>query len=224
MTQRSLHLPLIHNLNTLTPAETAQTLRDKGTQVEINCLNWAKDFPKSPESRVMLAHDGNAIYALFTLHTDELRAAATADLQPVASDNCFEIFLKKAGDTHYCNFEFNYRGFANVSRRPGRMGAVKFTPDKLAQIGRYPLTDAPLPHESRKADPAEEVALLAVIPLSLIEVEPDAKTPIALEGNIYSCSDGCKEPYFLTWAPVPTPTPDFHRPDYFAPIILGNNE
>ncbi|MDE5607362.1 MAG: hypothetical protein K2I64_00300 [Muribaculaceae bacterium] len=224
MTQSSLHLPLIPDIGTRPTEDIVRTLRSRGVRADIGCVNWADSYPHAPESYAMLAYDGRSIFVLFAIRPTELRAVATEDLQPVASDTCFEIFLKKAGDTHYCNFEFNYRGITNVSRRPGRAGAVKFTPDKLARILRYPLAAAPLPHESRPADPADEVALLTVIPLSLIAVDSSDRFPLLLEGNIYSCSDGSNAPYFLSWAPVSTPAPDFHRPDFFAPIILDDNE
>lgn len=223
MTQSSLHLPLLSGTDTSSASGMVAALRSRGVRAEIRCVNWQDAYPKAPESRAWLAHDGAAIHALFTIRTDELRAVATEDLQPVADDTCFEIFLKKAGDTHYCNFEFNYRGVANVSRRPGRAGAVKFTPDLLALIRRHPLVETQ-PHDCRRADPTAETALLVSIPLLLIGVEPGAALPLRLEGNIYSCSAKSSEPYFLSWAPIATAEPDFHRPDFFAPIILDDNE
>lgn len=223
MTQSSLHIPFLPLSDSLTPGDRAEAIRGKGVAVGIGSNNWAASFPSAPESRVYLAHNGQTLYALFTIHTRELRAAATADLQPVADDTCFEIFLKKAGDTHYCNFEFNYRGIANVSRRPGRAGAVKFDAGRLSRIRRFPLTATAEPHDNMPADSDAETALLVEIPLALIGLEPSEPLPTRLEGNIYSCSARASEPYFLSWQPIATPEPDFHRPDFFAPIILENN-
>jgi len=34
--------------------------------------------------------------------------------------------------------------------------------------------------------------------------------------NFYKCGDKLSVPHYLTWNPVGTSKPDFHRPDYFG--------
>ena len=34
------------------------------------------------------------------------------------------------------------------------------------------------------------------------------------------CSAG-NPPYYMSWSPIDTPKPDFHRPEFFGEIILG---
>lgn len=36
--------------------------------------------------------------------------------------------------------------------------------------------------------------------------------------NFFKCGDGLTIPHYLTWAPVHTPSPDYHRPEFFAPV------
>lgn len=216
---KSLQIPSLPELDTLSSGAVTALLTGNGAVARIGCANWSADFPEVPEAYVWLAHTGSCLYALFSVAAGELRAMAVNDLEPVASDTCFELFLKPASAPLYCNFEFNYQGIANVSRRPGRQGAVKFTPDLLARISRTPLCPAPQ-HDNRPADPAVPVRLLVKIPLDLIGLDLSVSFPAALEGNIYCCSDKATRPYFLSWAPISTPAPDFHRPDFFAPITL----
>ncbi len=45
-------------------------------------------------------------------------------------------------------------------------------------------------------------------------------TPVELMGNFYKCADRTSSPHFLSWAPISTPEPDFHRPEFFSKIIL----
>ena len=37
-------------------------------------------------------------------------------------------------------------------------------------------------------------------------------------GNFYKCGNMLPRRHYLSWAPVRTPSPDFHRPEFFAPI------
>ena len=39
--------------------------------------------------------------------------------------------------------------------------------------------------------------------------------------NAYKCGDLLERPHFLSWAPIPIAAPDFHRPDFFAPMQMG---
>ena len=43
---------------------------------------------------------------------------------------------------------------------------------------------------------------------------------IARFEGFYKCGDKTAHPHFLSWNPVGTPAPDFHRPDFFGELIL----
>ena len=57
------------------------------------------------------------------------------------------------------------------------------------------------------------------IPFGLIGVDPE-NLPASLRGNFYKCGDLTAHPHFLSWNPINTPKPDFHRPDFFGELIL----
>ena len=77
-------------------------------------------------------------------------------------------------------------------------------------------------------DPISEIngsfswTLVAAIPWSVFYKH---NTGIAegklFRANFYKCGDKLKIPHYLTWNPVPTEKPDFHRPEYFGAIRLG---
>lgn len=201
------------------PTDLAATLPEQGVATSARCVNWPGLYPTRHDNAVTLAHTATDLYVLFSINAPELRAMAIKDLDPVARDTCFEIFLRPQGEALYRNFEFNYTGVANVSRRPGRQGAVKFTPTELARIGRMPLSGAER-HDNRAADAAVATRLVVKIPLDLIGFAMPLDFPAAMEGNIYMCSDSATRPYYLSWTPIESAAPDFHRPDFFAPIIL----
>ena len=39
-----------------------------------------------------------------------------------------------------------------------------------------------------------------------------------LKGNFYKCGDALSTPHYITWAPISTPSPDYHRAEFFAEI------
>lgn len=92
-----------------------------------------------------------------------------------------------------------------------------------------PLSDQELARVERYAScgtkPFNEVEglfswnLVVAIPLDLIGLHYEGK-PIEMRGNFYKCADLTASPHFLSWAPIDTPQPDFHRPEFFRPITL----
>ncbi|MDE6137165.1 MAG: hypothetical protein K2F97_06800, partial [Muribaculaceae bacterium] len=58
-----------------------------------------------------------------------------------------------------------------------------------------------------------------VIPLDLIGVHYEGK-PVEMRGNFYKCASATSQPHYLSWNPIDTPEPDFHRPEFFGKLIL----
>lgn len=119
---------------------------------------------------------------------------------PVWEDNCLEFFFEY--EDGYINLEAN----ANSALR------ASFGKDRH---GRTLLLDTawPVPRaECRNCGDSWE-AVFSV---------PDfyfagRKT---LRANFYACADGIELPYYASWNPVLTPSPDFHRPEFFGTLEL----
>ena len=215
MNNKALIIPRIDSLETMTQQEIADNLFNGGAHILINESNWSAEYPTAPVSTAMIAHSGLSLYIMFTARVDEVRAMVTENLGPVADDNCFEFFVKIPGCDRYWNFEFNTLGVANVSSRITRKSPERFTPDKLKQIARYPSTVHPTPAIHGECD----LWLIVSIPLSLIGLD-NISCPTLLMGNLYSCAAALEHPYYLSWNPIMTDKPDFHRPEYFGYLIL----
>ena len=56
--------------------------------------------------------------------------------------------------------------------------------------------------------------------MSLIGIEYN-NSPIETMGNFYKCASGSSQPHYLSWNPINTEKPDFHRPDFFGKIIFA---
>jgi len=44
---------------------------------------------------------------------------------------------------------------------------------------------------------------------------------LTASGNVYKCGDCLPVPHFISWNPIKTENPDFHRPDFFGQINFG---
>jgi hypothetical protein len=38
------------------------------------------------------------------------------------------------------------------------------------------------------------------------------------KANFYKCGDETSDPHFVTWNAIDTENPDYHRPEFFAPV------
>lgn len=212
----SLSIPFIGELDSMSHDEIIKTLDEQGTRQTIECLNWKDQFPYRPLTAISAAHSGNYIYIDFIVRCNYLRAVNYENNSSVHQDSCVEFFVCPDGRLPYYNFEFNCIGTIHAARRTDRHNGTPLSDEELLQVKRYP---------SCGTRPFEELEgmftwnLLVAIPLSLIGLKYEGKS-LAMKGNFYKCADLTTTPHFLSWAPIDTPQPDFHRPEFFADIIL----
>lgn len=212
----TLHIPLIPELNGMEPDQVIKTLDERGTRQTIDTLNWKAEYPYKPLTAISIAHSGTHIYIDFIVRCNYLRAVNYQNNSHVHQDSCVEFFVAPHGTTPYYNFEFNCIGTIHAAKRTDRHNGTLLSDEQLAQVVRIP---------SCGTRPFEELEgmfswnLLVEIPLSLIDIEYEGKS-IEMRGNFYKCADLTTTPHFLSWAPINTPAPDFHRPEFFGKIIL----
>lgn len=214
---KTLHIPFIPALASCTSLQEAtEILHSKGHTIYIDTNNWPDQFPYSPLATATLGHDGKDIFVDFFVRCNSNRAVAAANMDPVHEDSCVEFFVAPEGRAPYINFECNCIGTISASRRLDRHNSTPLTDQELASVRR---------HASMGTEPFDTVDGLAswnlceAIPLSLLGLEWKGE-PIELMGNFYKCGDRTTTPHFLSWAPINTPNPDFHRPEFFSSIIL----
>lgn len=218
MTDNSLTIPRIPVLGALRePDAIINALDESGVRRHIDCLNWPEQYPYRPLATFAAAHSGMDLWIDFLVRCNFLRAENSIDQSPVSEDSCVEVFLQPRDGGEYWNFEFNCIGTANASHRLERPHPIRLTPQELARIERYP---------SCGRRPFCEVEglftwnLLVKIPLDLMGVDASAG-PVDMRGNFYKCASRCSQPHFMSWEPVHTAKPDFHRPEFFGDITLA---
>ena len=200
-----------HDSGTITARLDAE-----GRTLLVDEVPWKEMYPYRPLVVVSLAHDDRYIYASFIIRSRTIKGLYLNDQEAVCDDSCVEIFLKPQAEGEYWNIEFNCLGTLNSSRRLSRTISTHLTPEDSATILRFPS----MPRESFDERPTNSTwELLVMIPLELIGLG-NTEFPKAIRGNIYACASGMKDPYYLSYFPVATPKPDYHRPETFGSIVL----
>lgn len=198
------------------PGADETTLVERGTFIPIASDNWPEARLSAPESECFAAHDGHTLKLLFRVRQETVRAVNSGNQSPVSQDSCVEAFFQPENSGEYWNFEFNCIGAVNGSHRETRPCPTRFSDAEISSIRRLPSLGTE-PFGERAFDSAW--TLLVEIPLSLMGI--DASRSARLRANFYSCSSKASRPYYLSWNPIPTEKPDFHRPEYFGDIELA---
>ena len=175
-------------------------------------VNWPGDYPYCPDVKVALGHTDDRMLIKFSVSEENAAAVCMEPNGPVWEDSCVEFFVRVPGDPYYYNFETNCIGTGLAARRLSRDDFKHFTPEQMAMIARR----SSLPHGPMKMEHAEWTLELEV-PFAVLGLD---RCPEMLEANFYKCGDKCATPHFLSWSPIATPRPDFHRPECFGTLVL----
>lgn len=212
---KTVTAPHVPELDGLDNVEDIISLLDKqGTRCQIATHPWP-EFPYAPLTTFTIAHSSTAIYIDFFVRCNYLRAENTANQSPVSQDSCVEFFVAPHNDALYYNFEFNCIGAINASHRTERKNPTRLDDDTLARIRRYASCGS---RPFREMEGIFAWNLVVAIPLDLIGV---TYTPgMTMGANFYKCASATSAPHYLTWNPVTSERPDFHRPRDFGTLVL----
>ena len=208
-------------MSTLIPfinQEDSSPLPENALKLSVSNNNWKDQFPVTPEVNVCLWHNGDSLFIKYEVKEEYIAALAEKDNDKVSKDSCVEFFISFDEDGYY-NIEANCVGKILMSHRKGRKVDVKYaSPDILSNIKR----EASLGSESfecRKSDGKWD--LILQIPYTSFFMH-DIKGYRGLKArcNIYKCGDNLPHPHYLSWKPIKTENPDFHRPEFFQSILF----
>lgn len=214
---KTLHIPYNPALDNLSLEEVANALEDGGARFSVESLNWPEAFPYRPLTVITAAHSGKFIYLDFLVRCNYLRAVNYTDNSPVSEDSCVEFFVSPHPESEvYWAFELNCVGTINAARCTRRNECTPLTREMLQQIRRYASVGT-RPFQEVEGSFIWNVAV--AIPLAVLGIDYSG-TPVAMRGNFNKCAEATSQPHYLSWAPIRTETPDFHRPEFFGDIIL----
>jgi hypothetical protein len=181
----------------------------------IDHINW-ESFSYKPEAAFSIGYTEHEIMLKYYVTEDCFKAEQTESNQNVWEDSCVEFFVSPADDGLYYNFEFNGIGTCLLGAGTSRADRHRADPGIISGIRRK---------SSAGIVPIAEImgkftwTITIAVPLDVFfhhKIKTfDGKT---FRANFYKCGDKLSVPHFMTWSPVKTPKPDFHRPEFFGMI------
>jgi hypothetical protein len=195
-------------------AEIAAALDTETAATRLTCVNWPA-YPECPSAAFRIGHTGSEVWLKFDVREPRVRARETRSHGDVYLDSCVEFFVA-FGDTAYYNLELNCIGTAHLGYGAGRAGR-RFVPLPLmARLAvRSSLGTAPFDEKTG----GFAWSLTARIPLACFAF--DALTDLSgrtARANVHTCNSGVSVQHYVTWKPIQTPAPDYHRPEFFGEI------
>ena len=176
-------------------------------------VNWRETHPYKPSVEFSLDLGEEALNIAYRVREKTTAARVAQDGGPVWEDSCCEFFCS-FDDSGYYNLEANCIGrlkFAFGADRNARRDAPG---EALKAITRC-ASAGENPFDERHSD-CWELAL--TVPFRAFFAHSINRGSFArMRFNIYKCGDRLTAPHYISFAPVGTPKPDFHRPEFFVP-------
>lgn len=186
----------------------------KPQRYPIACCNWP-EFSAQCEAGVELSHSSDMLHIHYMVDEAAVVARCTADGQHVWEDSCVEFFFDPEGKGEYYNLECSCTGWIYLCKGTGRCGRIPLDDTALKSIKRR----CTLPQEAfGLLEERTQWELWLDVPASVFGLE--SFEGLRARGNFYKCADASPFRHYLSYAPIATPKPDFHRPEFFETILF----
>ena len=215
-TTKRIKVPVIEGLEKMNLQELDLIMEEKAAKFAVCEHNWPKDVPYAPDCNGSIARSESHIAVMFHVRGLDIRATEMEDNGRSWEDSCCEFFVSNPFDGTYYNFEITCAGSLLAANGTGRENRVPLDINVVKSVIRY---------SSLERKPLEISVkifgwtVVMLIPLEIIGIDPK-NIPVSVRCNFYKCGDLTPHPHFLSWNPIDTPKPDFHRPEYFGELIL----
>lgn len=195
--------------------------------LEVGLFPW-KDSGHRPRVAARLLYNDEFLAIIWRVEDRYVRAVAQNFQDSVCRDSCAEFFVSPLPDSDaYFNFEVNCGGTMLVRRCPGqseRESGMESIEVSAAEGAAIPMAHSlPKIIDPEITEPTiwtlEYHLQFALFENYFSVPRPSAGT--AWKANFYKCGDATSHPHWGSWAPVDTPSPSFHQPAFFQPIIFG---
>ena len=173
-------------------------------RLEVDQILWKPDC--GIRAFGQFCHDGSSLFVHLCAAEKQIRAEYTAPLSRVCEDSCLDFFFMPEGDDRYFNFEINPNGCLHIGFGHGREDSTVLYRSDLRKLLEIRTERTPDGWEAYYR-----------IPLSFLRIFlPGFSFTGMLRANVYKCGDLTQQEHYLSWNPVSSETPDFHRPRDFG--------
>ncbi len=183
------------------------------------------DRPKHfPKVEAKLLYDERALYVIFRVRDQYVRATARNHQDPVCRDSCVEFFFVPGTDpaVGYFNLEMNCGGTMlfhfQVIPRKDSVAVECGDLERIEVAHTMPRTVDPEITEPTTwtVEYRLPVDILARYCPAAVKPAPG----VTWRANFYKCADAASHPHWLTWSIVENPQPDFHLPKFFGTLVF----
>lgn len=181
----------------------------------IDTINW-KAYDYKPDVQFAIAYGDTAIYLKYFVTESYFKAEMTEPNQNVYEDSCVEFFVSPEKDGLYYNFEFNAIGTCLLGTGHGRADSRRADPAHIEKIRKYSSLGS-TPVGERTGEFSWDLTLTIPFEVFFHHTVKDLKGK-SFRANFYKCGDKLSVPHYVSWNPIETENPDFHRPEYFGEI------
>lgn len=194
--------------------EAGHLLEAETVMNHIQVINW-EDFSYKPGVQFRIGHTGKEIWLKYYVEEKHIRALETRTNGEVYKDSCVEFFISHDKKNYY-NFEFSCIGTIHLAWGEGRHNRKFVHPDIVEKIAlKSSLGNQPFGNKSGSF----QWELMIRIPVECFAYSNlDSVEGIKAAANFYKCGDETAVPHFVTWNPVNTENPDYHRPEFFGKV------
>ena len=205
------------NVDVKDAAAVQQTLDGLEPQ-RIAVCNWPEVRSYVPEVTFQIFHTGKFMVIRYDVREKCTAAAAGEDDGKVWEDSCVEFFMSTDNCEHYYNFEANCIGKMHIAHRKVGEKAVHANAKQFALVQRIP-TIGTEPFAEKVGD--NHWQLTIIVPAkALFGDKLRTWSGLKARMNFYKCGDKLSEPHYVSWAPIDTPRPSFHKPEFFQEVIF----
>lgn len=202
----------------VTLVEVSKLLEAQTELHTINLINW-NEFQYVPEVKFRIAHSNNQIWLKYYVNEKSILAEVAETNGGVANDSCVEFFFDPKGDGNYYNYEFNCVGVTHLAYGPGRKDRVFIAPEIIEEQIKVNSSLGNNTFKEQTGDHTWEMTI--IIPGSTLTHDKDLQLKgLSTKANFYKCGNKTAEAHYLSWSPIGTDRPDFHRPEYFGNLIF----
>lgn len=206
-----------------TPVPDMQEVENKFSALESNAVdvvNWPdRNGSYRPKASFKIMYSDTDLYIRYQVEETEIRSTFGQDSGSKPwTDDCMELFIIPIMETNvYYNIEMNCTGYGIVGFGESKKDRGHFAQEQMDRIRRF----STLGREAfgdRVSETPICWSMTIVIPLDLICQGRGVESLKGqmVRGNVFKCGDQMQSSHYLTWNPVGTPRPDYHRPEYFG--------
>lgn len=206
---KKLNVPLV-NFDTL---DLDSVMELQAARFDVNTINWPSEFPYAPVCAGRIARTEGSLVVDFRVSGLDLRAENKEDNGSQWEDSCVEFFVEDPDGSAYYNFEINALGKVLACCGPDRYHRTPRPAEEMKAIARF----ASVSKVDVVKEGLQNWRVCIIIPFELIGIDPE-NPPKSIRANFYKCGDNTAHPHFVSWAPINTPQPDFHRPEFFGEL------